>query len=128
MSTRKSWARGCSVVALAALTALVASAPSDAGAAPAAEKAASAEGLADLSLEQLREVVVTTVSRSAERLDRVAASVYVISGDDIRRSGATTIPKALRLAPTLDVARADANQYAINARGFNNVLPTRCWC
>ena len=81
--------------------------------------------LADLSLEQLREVVVTTVSRVEQRLDRVAASVYVISAEDIRRSGATTIPEALRLAPTLDVARADANQYAISARGFDNVLANK---
>jgi len=84
-----------------------------------------ADRLADLSLEQLREVVVTTVSRSEENLDRVAASVYVISGEEIRRSGATTLPEALRLAPTLDVARADANQYAISARGFDNVLANK---
>ncbi len=82
-------------------------------------------GLGDLSLEQLREVVVTTVSLRAEGLDRTAASVYVISADAIRRSGATTIPEALRLAPTLTVARADANQYAISARGFNNVLANK---
>jgi iron complex outermembrane receptor protein len=81
--------------------------------------------LADLSLEQLRDVVVSTVSRVEERLDRVPASVYVISADDIRRSGAATIPEALRLAPTLDVARADANQYAVSARGFNNVLANK---
>jgi len=103
-----------------ALMTLLAGAPSGAAAAE-----ASAEGLADLSLEQLREIVVTTVSRSEERLDRVAASVYVISGEDIRRSGATTIAEALRLAPTLDVARADGNQYAISARGFNNVLANK---
>jgi iron complex outermembrane recepter protein len=81
--------------------------------------------LADLSLEQLRDVVVVTVSRFEERLDRAAASAYVITADDIRRSGATTIPEALRLAPTLDVARADANQYAISARGFDNVLANK---
>ncbi len=81
--------------------------------------------LADLSLEQLRDVVVRTVSRFDESLDRAAASVYVITADDIRRSGARSIPEALRLAPTLDVARADANQYAISARGFNNVLANK---
>jgi iron complex outermembrane receptor protein len=81
--------------------------------------------LADLSLEQLREVVVSTVSRVDERLDHVAASVYVISAEDIRRSGASTLPEALRLAPTLMVAQADGNQYAISARGFNNVLANR---
>jgi iron complex outermembrane receptor protein len=81
--------------------------------------------LADLSLEQLSEVVVSSVSRREERLDRSAASVYVISGEDIRRSGATTLAEALRLAPQLHVARADANQYAISARGFNNVLANK---
>jgi iron complex outermembrane receptor protein len=81
--------------------------------------------LADLSLEQLRQVPVFTVSRQEERLADAAAAIYVISADDIRRSGATTIPEALRLAPSLDVARADANQYAISARGFNNVLANK---
>ncbi len=86
---------------------------------------ADSQQLADLSLEQLRDVVVQTVSRYDEPLDRAAASVYVITAEDIRRSGATTLPEALRLAPTLDVARADANQYAISARGFNNVLANK---
>ena len=74
-----------------------------------------ATDLAELSLEQLSDIVVTSVSRRQERLGAAAASVYVISSEDIRRSGATTLPEALRLAPNLQVARADANQYAINA-------------
>ena len=94
-------------------------------AAPAGSASLTASTLADLTLEQLREVVVSTVSRGEERLDRAAASVYVISAEDIRRSGATTLPEALRLAPNLHVARADANQYAISARGFNNVLANK---
>jgi iron complex outermembrane receptor protein len=81
--------------------------------------------LADLSLEQLREIVVTSVSRRDERLDRTAASVYVIGREAIQRAGALTLPEALRLAPNLDVARADASQYAISARGFNNVLANK---
>jgi iron complex outermembrane receptor protein len=92
---------------------------------PAIAQTAAPTQLEELSLEQLRDVVVHTVSRLDERLDRAAASVYVITPEDIRRSGATTIPDALRLAPTLDVARADANQYAISARGFNNVLANK---
>ena len=80
---------------------------------------------ADLSLEQLSDVTVSSVSRRAERLDAVPAAVFVIHADDIRRSGATTLPEALRLAPQLLVARADANQYAISARGFNNVLANK---
>jgi iron complex outermembrane receptor protein len=84
-----------------------------------------ATSLADLSLEQLSDIVVSTVSRAEERLDRAAAAVYVIGAEDIRRSGVTTIPEALRLAPMLDVARVDASQYAISARGFNNVLANK---
>ncbi|HZI89238.1 MAG TPA: TonB-dependent receptor, partial [Candidatus Polarisedimenticolia bacterium] len=82
-------------------------------------------GLADLSLEELSRVEVTTVSRRPERLSDAAASIYVITAEDIRRSGATTLPEALRLAPNLDVARADANQYAITTRGFSSVLENK---
>jgi iron complex outermembrane receptor protein len=81
--------------------------------------------LADLSLEQLSNVVVTTVSRREEKLSRAPASIYVITAQEIRTAGATTIPEALRLAPNLNVARADAVQYAITARGFNNVLANK---
>ncbi|WP_257389563.1 TonB-dependent receptor plug domain-containing protein, partial [Tahibacter caeni] len=78
--------------------------------------------LADLSLEQLGDIEVTSVSRQAERLLDAAASIYVITADDIRRSGATTLPEALRLAPNLQVARVNAANYAISSRGFNNSL------
>ena len=78
--------------------------------------------LADLTLEQLSEIVVTSVSRREESIADAAAAVFVITSEDIRRSGATTLPEVLRLAPNLDVARADGNQYVISARGFNNIL------
>lgn len=81
-----------------------------------------ANDLSELSLEQLGNVKVTSVSRRQESLSNAAGSVYVITSEDIRRSGAKTLPQALRLAPTLQVARADANQYAISARGFDSVL------
>ena len=84
-----------------------------------------AANLADMSLEELANVVVTSVSRRGERLSDAAASIYVISSEDIRRSGAVTLPQALRLAPNLQVARADANQWAITARGFNSVLTNK---
>ncbi|MDQ6620188.1 MAG: TonB-dependent receptor [Pseudomonadota bacterium] len=86
---------------------------------------ASGTELADLSLEQLADVIVTSVSRRRERLADAPASVYVITSEDIRRSRSTSIPEALRLAPNLDVARANVNQYAISARGFNNVLANK---
>lgn len=78
--------------------------------------------LADLSLEELANLQITSVSRRAERLADAPASVYVITAADIRRSGATSLPEALRLAPNLQVARIDASQYAISARGFNNSI------
>lgn len=75
---------------------------------------------ANLSLEELGDIQVTSVSRRVERLADVAASVFVIRSDEIRRAGATTLPEALRLAPNLQVARVDARNYAITARGFNS--------
>ena len=66
--------------------------------------------LADLSLEQLTQINVTSASRREERLIDAPASLYVISRDEIRRAGATTLPEALRLAPNLQVASIDASQ------------------
>jgi iron complex outermembrane recepter protein len=85
----------------------------------------SAANLVDLSLEQLVNVEVTSISKRPQRLADVSATAYVISADDIRRSGATSLPEVLRLAPNLQVARADANQYAVTARGFNSVLSNK---
>ncbi|HEX2199005.1 MAG TPA: TonB-dependent receptor plug domain-containing protein, partial [Burkholderiales bacterium] len=84
-----------------------------------------AASLVDLSLEQLSSIVVSTVSGRDEPLVRAAASVYVISAEDIRRSGAKSLGEALRLAPNLQVAQPDANQYAITARGFNSTLANK---
>jgi iron complex outermembrane receptor protein len=84
-----------------------------------------ARNLADMSLDQLSSIQVVSVSRRTEPLSDAAASIYVISAEDIRRSGAQTLPEVLRLAPNLQVARADANQYAISARGFNSVLANK---
>lgn len=77
------------------------------------------QDLARLSLEELAMVEVTSVSRRPEALADAAAAIYVISADDIRRSGATTLPEVLRLAPNLNVQRVNAVDYAISARGFN---------
>jgi iron complex outermembrane receptor protein len=105
---------------------LAASVAAAAFALPAAAQPMSvAANLADLSLEQLGNIVVLSVSRREESLAEAPASIYVITSDEIRRAGVTSIPEALRLAPNLIVARADANQYAISARGFNNVLANK---
>ena len=81
-----------------------------------------ANALADLTLEQLANVEVTSVTGRPEPAQNAAASIFVISADDIRRSAATTLAEALRLAPNLQVARHNAGQYAITARGFNNAI------
>jgi len=81
--------------------------------------------LADYTIEQLTDVVVTSVARQETRLSEAPASVFVISGAEIRRSGATSLPEALRLAPNLQVARADAHDYAISARGFGSTLANK---
>ena len=75
--------------------------------------------LTTLSLEELMKVEVTSVSKQAQPLSQVAAPVFVISQEDIRRSGVTTIPEALRMAPGIQVARLDAHRWAISSRGFN---------
>jgi iron complex outermembrane receptor protein len=74
--------------------------------------------LTRLSLADLAKLDVISVSKSAEGLQRAAASIYVITHEDILRSGATSIPEALRLAPNLLVTRLTASSYSISARGF----------
>jgi len=81
--------------------------------------------LATMSLEDLANVQILSVSKRPEKLTGAAAAVYVISRDDIRRSGYTSIPEILRLAPNLSVARQDASQYAITARGFNSTTANK---
>lgn len=81
--------------------------------------------LIHLSLEDLGKIKVTTVSRKSESLSTAAAAVYVITQDDIRRSGVTSLPEALRMAPGLDVARANSRQWAISSRGFNDTFANK---
>ncbi len=73
----------------------------------------------DMSLEELMNVQVTSASKKPQQLSDVAAAVFVISHEDIKRSGATSIPEALRMAPGLEVSRIDASKWAVSARGFN---------
>jgi iron complex outermembrane receptor protein len=76
--------------------------------------------LATLSLEDLMGIEVTSVSKKAERLSESAAAIFVLTGEDIRKSGATSIPEALRLVPGLSVARISADKWAITARSMNS--------
>ena len=70
------------------------------------------------SIDELASVEVSTPSKASDPIRRVAASVYVITHEDIARSGAVTIPEALRLAPNLNVAQNSASSYVISIRGF----------
>ena len=74
----------------------------------------------EITLEGLMQMKVTSVSKRPELLTDAASAVYVITQEDIRRSGATSIPEALRLSPGLEVARQDAHTWAISSRGFND--------
>jgi len=81
-----------------------------------------AADLTNISLEDLMKIQVTSVSKKEQPLSQTGAAVYVISQEDIRRSGATSIPDLLRQAPGVDVAQIDANTYAVSIRGFNDRL------
>jgi iron complex outermembrane receptor protein len=83
---------------------------------------ASTGALKKMSVEELLELEVTSVSKRPEKLAEAPSAIQVITHEDIRRSGATTLPEALRLAANLNVARIDPAQYAISARGFNNAV------
>ncbi|MGB6946923.1 MAG: TonB-dependent receptor [Bryobacteraceae bacterium] len=76
--------------------------------------------LSQASLEDLMNLQVTSVSKKEQKLSKAGAAVFVITQEDIRRSGATNIPDLLRLAPGVDVAQVDANRWAISIRGFND--------
>ena len=80
------------------------------------------QNLKRLSIEELLQVEISTVMRVPEPTTAVPAAVFVITQDDIRRSGATSLPEALRLAPGLQVAQQDAARYAIGMRGFADRL------
>jgi iron complex outermembrane receptor protein len=82
--------------------------------------ATAGSSLFDLSLEELLQVKVTSPSKKAQPLEDVAAAVFVLTSEDLRRSGVTSIPDALRMVPGLQVARIDASKWAISCRGFND--------
>jgi iron complex outermembrane recepter protein len=101
--------------AVGALAAIALSGASIAVSAPASPQV---EDLGGLSLEALSKVQVTSVSKSSEALRQAPAAIYVITHDDIVRSGATSLPEVLRLAPNLLVTQLTASAYTVSARGF----------
>ena len=86
---------------------------------------AAAEGFLELSLEDLLNVEIITVSKRVQRLSDVAAAVHVITADDIRRSGARSLPEVLRLAPGVDVAYIGGDRWAVSIRGFTEYLSSK---
>src|SRR2546426_9372944 len=80
------------------------------------------ENLKQVSLEELGQIEVTTASKVPVKASRTPAAIYVITQEDIRRSGATSIPEALRMAPGVEVARVDSNTWSLGVRGFESTL------
>ena len=81
--------------------------------------------LTELSLEELMEIEIISASKKEEKLFEAAAAVYVITQEDIRRSGVTNVPEALRMVPGMQVACIDANKWAISSRGFNDLFANK---
>jgi iron complex outermembrane receptor protein len=82
----------------------------------------SASTLKTLSVEELMDIDVTSVSKRPEKISDTASAIQVVTAEDVQEAGAASIPEALRLASNLEVAQIDSRQWAITARGFNNVF------
>lgn len=78
-----------------------------------------------LSMEELMDIEVISVSKQKEKIVQAASAIQIITYDDIRSSGATSVAEALKLASNLQVAQVNSSQWAISARGFNNVLANK---
>jgi iron complex outermembrane recepter protein len=93
---------------------------------PATQAQGKFRDLTEISIEALMSMeVTTTVARKEQRLTDTSAAVFVITGEDIRRSGVTSIPEALRMVPGIQVARIDSNKWAVSARGFNGFIANK---
>src|SRR5690349_9022741 len=77
------------------------------------------EKLSTMSVEDLLNIQVTSVSKIEQKLSQAASAIYVITQQDIERSGATNIPDLFRMVPGMDVGQINANTWAISTRGFN---------
>ncbi|HEX8450414.1 MAG TPA: TonB-dependent receptor plug domain-containing protein, partial [Allosphingosinicella sp.] len=108
--------RRCAALAAGAAVLAV---PATALAQAPAEDPETVEDLRDLTIEQLAQIEVRSASKQAEPIGRAPTSIFVVTGNDIVRSAATSLPEALRLAPNLQVQQLDARQFAITSRGFN---------
>src|SRR5437867_5567952 len=84
-----------------------------------------ARDLTDATLEDLMNIEVTTVSRKQQRLSQTPAAVFVITQEDIRRSGMTNIADRLRMVPGVQVGQAQGGLWAVSARGFNDTYSNK---
>ncbi|HMJ92872.1 MAG TPA: TonB-dependent receptor plug domain-containing protein, partial [Allosphingosinicella sp.] len=89
--------------------------------APAALRAQSVEELSELSIEELARLPVSSASKREEPLSSAPTALYLITGEDIISSAATSLPETLRLAPNLNVQQVNGHEYTISARGFNSL-------
>ncbi len=89
------------------------------GQAQQSEPTSQGRDLTQVSIENLMNMEVTSVSKKDQKMSQVAGAIFVITQEDIRRSGATTIPDLLRMVPGVDVAQINGSTWAISARGFN---------
>jgi len=83
------------------------------------------KNLASLSLEELMQIEITSLSKKPELLSEAAAAIYVISREDIRRSGVTNIADALQMAPGMHVAQLNSHAWAVSPRGFNGFFANK---
>ncbi len=86
---------------------------------------AAGENLSDLSLEDLLTQDVTSVAKKPQHVDEAPAAIFVITQDDIRRSGAKTLPDLFRMVPGMEVATLPSGGAAVSARGFNGVFSNK---
>lgn len=112
-------------VALAASLILPAGKPLSAATVEGELAAMAPQRLKKLSLEELMEIEVSLVSRKTEKLNQAPSAIQVITTEEIRRAGVATLPEALRLAANLQVARVNARDFAITARGLNQSLSNK---
>src|SRR5713101_8696923 len=107
-AARLGWGQGlCGLLVLSAIVSLGQAAPHTAAETP--------PDLTQLGLEELMNIEVTSAAKKTQKLSDVAAAIFVITREDIRRSGVTSIAEALRMVPGFQVAHIDANKWAITA-------------
>lgn len=109
----------------ASVAAVFAAALLAAGQAPASAQVQQPSDLAWASIEELMDIAITSASRKEETASATPAAVFVITQDDIRRSGMSTLPEVLRLVPGAQVAQVNSSNWAISIRGFNDLFANK---